>query len=429
MNRSRVLAALLRPIDVLVGMPAFVSITLLACFPRRIASGRTLPAVVARFPEGATVASLYRKFGNLDNFFLQHVIPGATAKVICIILESPHFVRAWLRPDYFVFEGGASRFFPCWSWGIGILRAYRLGRQQLVTLAHANSPYRVGLSAWVLSRMWNVPLVVSFHSDYLLRDHLTNRAVPKILGSKKISHALARFVLDRADRVLPIRQSMLAGDLAFYKVDHSKIRIFPHGLDTARLPSLDTQRPPYLEGKRIVSIVGRVEKVNYADHWTAVAKAVLSNPGMEDVLFVAAGDGKELAFLRSQCESTPLLKRHFQFLGPLPSDEAFILRLHSHVSLCLRAGFSLLEAMWARSPVVCYDVEWHSEVVKNGEQGFLIPELDVEGAARAVTRLLNNATEAKTMGLAGHQMIAEKYMLDKSHAIKKSVYAEVLASF
>jgi len=37
-------------------------------------------------------------------------------------------------------------------------------------------------------------------------------------------------------------------------------------------------------------------------------------------------------------------------------------------------GFSLIEAYAAGRPVVSYDVEWHSELVKNNETGFLIPE-------------------------------------------------------
>ena len=63
-------------------------------------------------------------------------------------------------------------------------------------------------------------------------------------------------------------------------------------------------------------------------------------------------------------------------------------------------GFSLIESCAAGSPAIAYDVEWHGELVRDGETGFLLAEGDAAGLVAAVERLLDDEALAARLGAA-----------------------------
>ena len=72
---------------------------------------------------------------------------------------------------------------------------------------------------------------------------------------------------------------------------------------------------------------------------------------------------------------------------------AFLLGL-ALVLLCVASskregfGLNLIEAMACGLPVVAFDNRGHREVVRSGENGFLVPQGDVEEMARCVEGLM-----------------------------------------
>jgi glycosyltransferase involved in cell wall biosynthesis len=86
----------------------------------------------------------------------------------------------------------------------------------------------------------------------------------------------------------------------------------------------------------------------------------------------------------------------------------------------------LIEAGAAGCPIVAYDIEWHYELVKNGETGFLIKERDWDALSKAVICLLDHPAEARAMGIRARQAVMAKHDLSHASQVKKDCYQGLL---
>jgi glycosyltransferase involved in cell wall biosynthesis len=74
-------------------------------------------------------------------------------------------------------------------------------------------------------------------------------------------------------------------------------------------------------------------------------------------------------------------------------------------------GRVLVEAMAAGLPVVGSRVGGITDLVKNGENGLLVPPADVDALEHAILDLLQHESKRKRMGAAGRRM-CEYYSLE-----------------
>lgn len=91
-------------------------------------------------------------------------------------------------------------------------------------------------------------------------------------------------------------------------------------------------------------------------------------------------------------------------------------------------GFSLvlLESLVSKTPVISFDVLYGpKDIIIDGENGFLIPNSDINSLADKIIWMLENPNNAKEMGLSGKEYVLNKYSF-KEH--KKS-WLDLLTSF
>lgn len=74
-------------------------------------------------------------------------------------------------------------------------------------------------------------------------------------------------------------------------------------------------------------------------------------------------------------------------------------------------GMSILEAMACGKPVVAFDVGGHSDLIKNGVNGYLIPFGNTDAFADAVGHLLGDQVLRTRMGLEGRCIAERKFQL------------------
>lgn len=301
--------------------------------------------------------------------------------------------------------------------------------QEDIDFVRANDPFWSGLLGLFSSRLARVPLCVSIHADYEKCYQLRGAGDSYTLfGWRWPAEWVCRRVLASADLVLPIRKSLVK-----WAVDRganpARVRIIPHGIDMepfCHLPEEDVRAqlavPDWVP---IISFAGRLSKENYIyDVLEAASRLV----GMGyDFRLVIAGSGAEEAEVKRRVESDKELSRVLIFTGSLPRLTVLELRRSSRVSVCLMGGFSLIEACAAGSPVVAYDVEWHSELVRSGETGYLLPEGDIDGLAEALAKLLSDRDLARCMGMAGRRIAMARHNLSVASRAKCSCYEELVA--
>jgi glycosyltransferase involved in cell wall biosynthesis len=130
------------------------------------------------------------------------------------------------------------------------------------------------------------------------------------------------------------------------------------------------------------------------------------------VKFLLVGDG----VLRRQLEHEVIrlgLEKHFLFIGLVPPNEVprYVGCMDALVHLSLREGLAraLPQAMAAGKPVISFDIDGATEVVRDGETGFLLAPKDIEGLKRAIIRLLQDRALAATMGARGRDLVKQKF--------------------
>ena len=147
------------------------------------------------------------------------------------------------------------------------------------------------------------------------------------------------------------------------------------------------------------------------------------------VHLIIAGDGPERHRLVKQAK-TLKVDKHVTFLGLVPNETIASLLASCDIavmpSLIEAPGLFLLEAMAVAKPVVATSVGGVLEVVRNGENGLIVPPRDPEALAERVEMLLRDKDLRKKIGEKARITIEKNFSL--THAAERflEVYRSLL---
>lgn len=388
--------------------------------------GRRLLVVIAADYDAAV-----RK--GVDELFRQYDEDGFFSKVVLVspYIRKDRRIALTDRIEYREFGWGRGRLGKALA-PFHFLRLIAkccqiVGRED-INLIRATEPTLAGVVAWAVSRIKGVPYCISLHADYDQRYKLDGSlGAPTVFGSRTLIRPLERLTLSRAMRVLPIRTSLIPY-LLTRGVRSDAVRVIPHGIDLAPFkepPSVDIRCVFDLpQGKKILAFAGRLSAENYIDDMLDAVRIL--GEVRDDFLLVIAGGGVLEEKTAARVVSDPVLARVVRMVGFINRETVCALRQECHVSLCLMGGFSLIEACAGGRPVVAYGVEWHHELVIDGETGRLIAEHDVSGVADAIASLLDHPEECGRMGAKGRDLAFARHDIHGATAVKQRWYAEML---
>ena len=166
---------------------------------------------------------------------------------------------------------------------------------------------------------------------------------------------------------------------------------------------------------------------------TWLRAAALVAKKFPDARFVLVGEGRDsttFGELQTLVKTLGIVEEVI-FLGYhrnlLPIYSAFDIFVLSS----LREGLpnSILEAMALGLPVVTTDVAGAKELVVNGETGFVVPQKDSEGLARAIVTLLADHESRDRMGKAGRERIETEFCFAKRLRRLEDLYDRVLKGY
>jgi glycosyltransferase involved in cell wall biosynthesis len=151
------------------------------------------------------------------------------------------------------------------------------------------------------------------------------------------------------------------------------------------------------------------------------AFAVLA-AGQSQTILVCVGGGEDAGRLKALAHMLHVEDRVF-FTGHvqeaarlLGAFDVFVLPSHSEA-----LGYVLLEAGQASLPVVASNVGGIPEIIVNQETGLLVPPADPEALAKALSDIVESASERNRLGGALHTRVQEmfglKRMMDATFAL------------
>ena len=302
-------------------------------------------------------------------------------------------------------------------------------KKEKIDIIRATDPYYMGLLGLYYSKIFKIPVVVSIHSDYDKRFILDgSKGSFTIFGSRNLAKKLEKFVYKNVDKILPIREYMRLNIISEFKIDEGKVEVFPHGVNFKEFDEVEFidiyEKFGIDRSKKIISFVGRLSKENYIYHLIDIARKLKKL--REDFVLLIVGDGNEYENVKNI-----VVEQHLDnviyFTGFQSKEIVVNVRKQNYLALTLMGGFSLIEACAGARPVIAYDIEWHYELVKNNETGFLIEENNIDEVVKKIVYLLDNPSIAEKLGKNARELALKRHDMNNVIKIKQNIYEGILS--
>lgn len=268
-----------------------------------------------------------------------------------------------------------------------------------------------------------VPVIVHHVHGWGLHNSMSRWTRMLYLTLERLS---ARFT----NRMIAVSRPDIQKGLAYRIGGEDKFTLIHNGIDLEkfRQPVDDQQMRSELgldPDCKLVGMIGRLDKQkNPLDF---IRAAAIVTKSYSKVQFLVVGDGS----LRPECERliNELNLNEKLFLLGYRNDVArilSILTITAMSSLWEGLPIAFLEAMSAGKPIVANDVDGASDVVVDGETGFLVPPHQPSEMAERILYLLDNETLCNEMGHVAQQRsnyFSVQRMVGQIEALYKELYS------
>jgi glycosyltransferase involved in cell wall biosynthesis len=309
-----------------------------------------------------------------------------------------------------VFDVGRRMLRPGTAWQVA--RLARFVRDEGIRVIHCQDVYTNVLGT-LAARLAGVPVIVT-RVD--LQHHLEGYRRP-----------LLELVSRRADRVLV--NALCIRDLALRQgVEADRIAVVRNGVDVEELDRASRRAPeaPVPEPGAFVCLANMHHPVKgQSDLLLALREVARVRPAARLVL---VGDGLRRPLLEQQARRLGIADR-CHFLGQRRDGPALLARAAVAVSPSYAEGISnaILEAMALRRPVVATAVGGTPEIVREGQDGFLVPPGAPAALARRMLELLDAPELRRRMGERGRRIVEREFGLEQMRTAYDALYEELTA--
>lgn len=296
-----------------------------------------------------------------------------------------------------------------------------------IKIIRATDPYLSGLIGLYYSKLFNIPLAVSVHSDYSLCNDAGGLTF-KLFGSRKLAERLEYFVYKKCDTVLPISQYLIDRIQSVYPVVSSdKFYKFPHGITIEEFDNVEYvdiyDKFNISRDIKLICYVARLSKEkNCLDIPFIVEKL---SEKIQSFVVLIVGDGVERDSIQ-QMINRKNLSQYVKFVGFQDKKVVFNARKSADVNICLLDGYSLIEAGLSQKPVVAYAVEWHSDLIIDEQNGFLVNLHDTQSFAEQIYNLLTKKDLANKFGRELRNFTIQNHEIENTQIIKQNIYTKII---
>ena len=304
---------------------------------------------------------------------------------------------------------------------IYVLNAYEIIRSiywpDKFDLVVCQDPFLTGLTGWIIKKRFKVPLLIHFHGDFW--DNKYWLIEKGRWWFNWFFLILSKFLIKRADGIRVV-SSGIKDKLIKKGIDKRKIKVIPTPVDLEKFVRCDPVKVKKLrknhKNRKVIINVGRKDPSK--DYKTLYKAINLVYQDYKKLAFWQIGNNDYLPEKIKADEnliSTSINKINQEEL----TNYYHASDIYVSSSCSESFGKVLIEAMAAGLPVIATETTGSKEIIKDGENGYLVPIGDSESLAKKILFLLNNPDKAKEMSQAGRKIVREKFNQDK--IIKKII--------
>ena len=233
---------------------------------------------------------------------------------------------------------------------------------------------------------------------------------PTMNAGNRIWKLLRRAVYPHAAQLVSVSHGI--SDY-FHWLPESRKTVIPNPLDPNATEVSNEDSPPLDLNKKWIAAMGRLIHVKGFDRLLAAfAKLVEKHP---DWQLVIMGEGELRSDLEQLIERLGL-KGRAQLAGFVGNPFGVLKHSEFFVMSSRSEGFpyALLEAMSCALPAIAMEcTSGPREIIRDGVDGILVPDGDVEALAVAMDRLMSKATERERMAAHAPDVL-ERFGLEKT---------------
>jgi glycosyltransferase involved in cell wall biosynthesis len=285
----------------------------------------------------------------------------------------------------------------------GLVRIYRLIRRRGFHLVHCHAA-KAGLLGRVAGRLARTPAVL-----YTAHGFYFNYGIGFL---KRLAHIwLERVLGNLTTRIVATAPREGAQIVELHLMDPEHVAIIPNAVDTSAFEPAPSPPEPDEDRERIVGMVGRLSPPKDPFTFLAAAKSVLER--FPRTRFVLVGDGPLMSPARKFSKELGIATS-VEFLGYREDIQEVISTFDVNVLSSLWEGlpYALIEGMALGKVAVGPDISGCSDLIRDGENGFLFPLRDKETLSRHICRLLGDDELRILMGQSARRFVQERHSAD-----------------
>ncbi len=286
--------------------------------------------------------------------------------------------------------------------------AYLDDSEDSYRLIHLHDAF-ISFGAVMLGRYLEIPVIVTMHSMNS--------------GEGWMIDNVRRYLVNNVDKILCVSDFIRDEILQrFIFRDESKIRTIHNSVNL----TIKKRKKPILPDGEIV-FCGRLEEVKGVDQLIR-AVSLLPDAYRERVRLTIIGTGSTEARLKGLCEELHVWEQT-EFTGLISQDQ--VLKYYEK-AMCVvlpsrKEAFSTaaLEAMSRGCCVLASDVGGFTELIRDGENGFLYEAENVRELAGRLVYIFEHNEIVNEVGRKAQEMVSEEYLWENTSKKISGIYEEV----
>lgn len=352
-------------------------------------------------------ADFINRFDFIDTL-VHFVDPAKFEMSVCVRSEAHNIAKPEYSDPikYRLIEGNSRSGIVPTAWKLS-----RLLREWKIDVLHAHH-YDQAVVGWIATKLYpKTKLVIGRHySDSLYRLPAGWKAKTLIGLEQRINRHASRIIVPSQliFNILTEQQGIEA-----VKIDIVHYGFVPEKYALPDAAEIQKIRAEFgMEGRFTIGNFSRLHEEK--GHLYLVEAVAMLREKIPNLLVVFVGEGPERANIEQQIQALGIAE-NVKLIGWRTDAMTIMSAVDAVVQSTLQEAFSqaMVEALWMSKPLVITNVSGAPDIIRDHENGLLVPKADAEAIAVAVEQLAADSELRDRLGASGHVSVSESLVINK----------------